>query len=140
MRSFLRNRSAVALALAISAAVNLESANIRGGTTVPVMTALIVKLDEAVNVGTAANGAGFTANVKEPVQVDGTTVIPANSSAAGILNKQSQTAGSLELNSVFVNGRMYRITTEPVAFNQTTNLRAGATMTFHLVLSVNIAK
>ena len=136
---FRQNWRAIILVLLVSTA-SVEGANPRGGITVPIMTSLTVKLDEPVNAKTAANGAGFTASIKDPVQVNGITVIPANASAGGLVNKASQASGELELNSVFVNGRMYRITTEPVPFNPKTNLRAGATMTFHLVLALNIAR
>ena len=137
---FRQNCCAIILVLLVSIAASVEGANPRGGITVPIMTSLTVKLDEPVNAKTAANGAGFTASIKDPVQVNGITVIPANASAGGLVNKASQASGELELNSVFVNGRMYRITTEPVPFNPNTNLRAGATMTFHLVLALNIAR
>jgi len=46
----------------------------------------------------------------------------------------------MQLNSVFVNGRLYRITTSPISLNQKSNLRAGSTMTFYLVLSLSIAR
>ena len=131
---------AVVLGLLVSLAASVEAANPRGGITVPIMTSLTVKLDEPVNAKTAANGAGFTASIKDPVQVNGITVIPANASAGGLVNKESQNSGELQLNSIFVNGRMYRITTEPLPFNPKTNLRSGATMTFHLVLALNIAR
>lgn len=125
----------------ILSAVSLSAANPHTGKiTVPVMTALTVKLDEAVSAKTAVNGSGFTASIKDPVQVDGVVVIPANSSAGGLVSKESGNSGQLELNSVFVNGRMYRITTEPVSFNQKTSLRAGSSVTFHLVLSLNIGR
>lgn len=141
MRLSRKGHFAIAVAALILFAGKAESANPRGGRiSVPVMTALTVKLDEAVNAKTAANGSGFTASIKDPVQVDGLIVIPANASAGGLVNKESQNAGELELNSVFVNGRMYRVTTEPVSFNQKTNLRAGSTVTFHLVLSLNLSR
>ena len=137
---FRKTCCAVALGLLVSVAASVEGANPRSGITVPIMTSLTVKLDEAVNAKSASNGAGFTASIKDPVQVGGITVIPANASAGGLVSKESQSTGELELNSVFVNGRMYRITTEPIPFNQKTNLRAGASMTFHLVLALNLAK
>ena len=141
MKAFRKGCSAIAIAALISIAASVEGANPHGGRiTVPVMTALTVKLDETVNAKTATNGAGFTASIKDPVEVDGMVVIPANASAGGLVNKESQSVGELELNSVFVNGRMYRVTTEPVSFNQKTNLRAGSTVTFHLVLSLNISR
>ena len=140
MRSFGKSCSAVFLAALICVVTPVRAANSRGvGLTVPVMTPLTVKLDEAVNAKTAANGSGFTATIKDPVQVDGVTVIPANASAGGLVNKESA-GGELVLNSVFVNGRMYRITTSPVSFNPKATLRAGTTVTFHLVLSLNVAR
>jgi hypothetical protein len=140
MRLLSKSCSAMTLAFLLSVASSVEGANPRGATTLPVMTPLTVKLDDAVNPRTAPNGSGFTASIKDPVQIDGVTVIPANASAAGLVNKESTSNGELELNSVFVNGRMYRVTTSPIPFNQRTNRHAGATMTFHLVLSLSIAR
>jgi hypothetical protein len=56
------------------------------------------------------------------------------------VSKESASGGEMQLNSVFVNGRMYRITTSPIRFHQKTSLRAGSTMTFYLVLSLDIAR
>ena len=120
-------------------ALSASAARDNGRMTVPVMTPLTVKLDQALSAKTAVNGEGFTATLKTPVQVDGITVIPANASAAGLVSKDGS-ANQMELNSVFVNGRSYRITTSPVAFNEKTSLRAGTTVTFYLVFSLNIAK
>lgn len=110
------------------------------GRSVPVMTAFTVKLDSAVNAKTAANGAPFTATFKDPVEVDGQIIIPAGASAGGLMDKESENNAQLELNSVFVNGRLYRVTTEPIAIGTKTPLRAGATLTFHLVLSLTLAR
>lgn len=115
-------------------------ANAGSGRSIPVMTALTVKLDQAFNARSAENGAVFTATLKEPVEVDGRVIIPAGASAGGVLDKESQNSAEMELNSVFVNGRMYRITTEPVTIGQKSALRAGATLTFHLMLSLNLAR
>jgi len=132
--------SAVIIVALMSIAVSGEGANPRvGKITVPVMTPFTVKLDQAVS-SKAVNGTGFTASIKDPIQADGVTVIPANSSAAGLVTKESQGTGQLELNSVFVNGRSYRITTAPIPFNQKANFRAGSTFTFYLVLSLNIGR
>jgi hypothetical protein len=140
MRFFRKGCSAITVVVLLSTAIGVEGANPHGSRiTVPVMTALTVKLDEAVNARTAANGAGFTASIKDPVQVDGMVVIPANASVGGLVNKESQ-GSELELNSVFVNGRSYRITTQPVSFTQKGSFRAGSTVTFYLVLSLNIAR
>lgn len=116
------------------------TAHAGGGRSVPVMTAFTVKLDQAVNAKAAANGAPFTATLKEPVEVDGQTIIPAGASAGGVMNKESQNSAELQLNSVFVNGRLYRITTEPVTIGQKALLHAGAAVTFHLTLSLNLAR
>jgi len=138
---FLRRGCFTIAAAALSVPFCLHAANPHGGkVTLPVMTAVTVKLDQAVNTKTIANGSAFTALIKDPVQVDGATVIPANSAAGGLVSSESAAKGELELNSIFVNGRMYRITTTPVPFNQKTNLHVGSTMTFYLVLSLNIAK
>jgi hypothetical protein len=104
------------------------------------MTALTVKLDQAVSVKAAVNGTSFTATLKDPVAVDGQTIIPAGASAGGVISKESQSSTQLELNSVFVNGRLYRITTEPVAIRQKTPLHAGSEVTFHLTLSLHLPR
>jgi hypothetical protein len=140
MRSFKPSCSAIVAFALISVAASAGGANPRGGKiTVPVMTALTVKLDQPVSAK-AANGTGFTASIKEPVQVGGVTVIPANSSAGGLVNKESAISSELQLNSVFVNGRMYRITTSPIPLSQRSNLRAGSMFTFYLVLSLNVSR
>lgn len=111
-----------------------------GRLSVPVMTPFTVALDQAVSQERAANGTPFTATLKQPVEVDGRIIIPAGASAGGIINKESQNNAQVELNSVFVNGRLYRITTEPVTISHKTALRTGATLTFRLMLSLNIMK
>jgi len=116
------------------------TASPRSGKSVPVMTALTVKLDQAMNARAAANGATFTATLKQPVEVDGQEIIPAGASAGGLMSKESPNNAQMELNSVFVNGRSYRITTESLPLGQKTALPAGATLTFHLMLSFSIAK
>jgi hypothetical protein len=111
-----------------------------GVRSVPVMTAFTVKLDQPVLAKTAADGAPFTATLKQPVEVDGQTIIPAGASAGGVMSKESPNTAHMELNSVFVNGRSYRITTEPVTIGQKASLPAGATLTFRLMLSLNLPK
>jgi len=141
MRLFRKSCSALAMVALLSFAIRVEGANPHGARiTAPVMTPLTVKLDQAVGAKTAANGTGFTALVKDPVQVDGVVVIPANSSAGGLVNKEPRGSSELQLNSVFVNGRLYRITTEPIPFGQKANFRAGSTFTFHLVLALSISR
>lgn len=140
MRLSWKRSSAIALVALVSISVGAAGADPRGGRiTVPVMTPLTVKLDEAVNIKTAETGGGFTATLARPVQVDGVTVIPAGASAAGLIDKEQQQC-SIELNSVFVNGRLYRVTTSPIAISQKTSLPPGSTFTFNLTLSVSIAK
>ncbi len=129
----------VALIAIISVSTGAAGADPRNsGITVPVMTPLTVKLGEPVNVKTAQEGGGFTATFARPVQVNGVTVIPAGASAAGLVHKEPQY--SIELNSIFVNGRSYRVTTSPVAINRKNSIPPGTTFTFDLTLSVNIAK
>lgn len=130
---------AIAFVLFMATAANVAGAGPRNArVTVPVMTRLSVKLDEAVNLKAANNGAGFTATFTQPVEVDGMTVIPAGASAAGLIDKEAQS--SLVLNSVFVNGRSYRVTTSPVAIGRKTSLAAGSAFTFNLTLSVSVAR
>lgn len=117
-----------------------SAANAGSAKSVPVMTAFTVKLDQAVSAKTVANGTPFTATLKQPVEVDGETIIPAGASAGGLMSKESANSTELELNSIFVNGRSYRITTEPVAISQKTTLAAGSTLTFHLMLSFRLAR
>jgi hypothetical protein len=139
MRFLRKSCLAIALVALISVTTGVARANPqRGGTTVPVMTPFTVKVEEAVNIKTVQDGGGFTATLTRPVQVDGITVIPAGSSAAGLVHKEPQY--SIELNSIFVNGRSYRVTTSPVAVNRKGLIPPGATFTFNLTLSVSIAK
>ena len=141
MRFLHKSCFVMAVAALISSGLSVEAANPRTGRiTLLVMTPITVKLEEAVNARTAANGTGFTASIKDAVQVDGEIVIPAKSLAAGLVSKELGGGAELELNSIFVNGRSYRITTSPIALSGKTNLRAGSTFTFHLVLSLNITK
>ena len=139
MRLFRKYCSAIALVVLISVAIETVKADPRyGRITVPVMTPFTVKLDDAVNLKKNENGGGFTATLTRPVQVDGVTVIPAGSSAAGLVNKEPQL--SIELNSVFVNGKLYRVVTSPIAISQKASVPPGSIFTFNLTLSVSIAK
>ncbi len=139
MRLFRKHCAAIALVALISITVGAAGADPRSGRiTVPVMTPFTVKLDDAVNTKSAEKGAGFTATLTRPVQVDGITVIAAGASAAGLINKDPQY--SIELNSIFVNGRLYRVTTSPIAINRKASVPPGSTFTFNLELSVSIAK
>jgi hypothetical protein len=102
------------------------------------MTPLTVKLEEPVSIKTAEKGGGFTATFTRPVEVNGVTVIPAGSSAAGLVHNEPEY--SIELNSVFVNGRSYRVTTSPVVINRKGSIPPGSAFTFNLTLSVSIAR
>jgi len=141
MRCLRKSGVALAFTALISPSISVEGANPRTGKiTVPVMTSLTVKLDQPLSAKAAGNAEGFTATIIEPVEVEGVTVIPVNSSAAGLVSKAAQGSGQIELNSVFVNRRSYRITTSPISFNQKASLRSGSIVTFHLVLSLNVAR
>lgn len=105
--------------------------------TIPVTTQLTVKLDQAVS---AKNAEGFTVTFVDPVRVDGMVVIPAGASGAGLVGRTSQNGLEVELNSVFVNGRSYRVTTLPITFKQKGTLRAGTKCTFDLMLSLNVVE
>ncbi len=126
-------------ALIVSISV-CSTATAAASKSVPVMTAFTVKLDQAVSAKTAANGAPFTATLKQPVEVEGQIVIPAGASAGGVMTKGAPGSAEMELNSIFVNGKSYRITTEPVTVGQKAPFPAGATVTFHLMLSFNLAR
>jgi hypothetical protein len=124
-----------------SAPVLMDGAHNRDSkVTIPATTPLTVKLDQVVSAKTAESGGGFTVTFSEPVRVDGTIVIPAGASGAGLVSRNSQNGTEIELNSVFVNGRSYRMTTSPITFNQKGTLRAGTKFTFDLMLSLNVVE
>lgn len=108
--------------------------------TVPVTTPLTVKLDQVVSAKTAENSGGFTVTFSEPVRVDGLIVIPAGATGAGLVSRNSQNGTEMELNSVFVHGRSYRVTTSPITFNPKGTLRAGTKFTFELMLSLSVVE
>jgi hypothetical protein len=124
-----------------AAAVSANGAHNRDSkVTVPATTPLTVKLDQVVSARTAESGGGFTVTFSEPVRVDGAVVIPAGAAGAGVVNRNAQNGASIELNSVFVSGRSYRVTTSPIPFNQKISLRAGTKLTFDLVLSLSVVE
>jgi hypothetical protein len=108
--------------------------------TIPATTPLAVKLDQVVSARTVKSGEGFTVTFSEPVRVDGTVVIPAGAAGAGFVSSNSQNGTEMELNSVFVNGRSYRVTTSPIPFNSKSTLRAGTKFTFDLMLSLKVVE
>ena len=109
-----------------------------GRITIPATTALTVKLDEAVSAKTAERGGGFTVTFAEPVQINGLIVIPAGATGAGLVSGVAQHSLQMELNSVFVNGRSYRVTTSPITLNPKISLPAGKKFTFDLMFSLNV--
>jgi hypothetical protein len=108
--------------------------------TIPVTTSLTVKLDQVVSAKTAGSDGGFTVTFSEPVTVDGVVVIPVGATGAGLVSRNAQNGAEMELNSVFVNGRSYRVTTLPITFNQKGTLRAGTRFTFDLLLSLSVVE
>ncbi len=131
----------IALNVAAKAAPPLTNGghNRDSKVTIPATTPLTVKLDQIVSAKIAESGGGFTVTFSEPVRVDGIIVIPAGATGAGLVSK-SQNGAEMELNSVFVNGRSYRVTTSPISFNQKGSLRAGTKFTFDLMLSLNVVE
>jgi hypothetical protein len=128
------------LNVAANPAAALIGANNRDGkVTIPATTSLTVKLDQVVSERTVKSGEGFTVTFSEPVRVSGLVVIPAGAAGAGFVNRNSRGA-AMELNSVFVNGRSYRVTTSPISFDPKSTLRAGSKFTFDLVLSLNVVE
>ena len=108
--------------------------------TIPATTPLTVRLDQVVSAKTAESGGGFTVTFSEPVRVAGIVVIPAGATGAGLVSRNPQNGTEMELNSVFVNGRSYRVTTSPITFNQKGSLRPGTKLTFDLMLSLNVVE
>jgi hypothetical protein len=115
------------------------ASNHGGKTTIPATTELKVKLDETVNAKTPGEAGGFTVTFIDPVRINGTIVIPAGATGAGLLSGGAQHCPQIELNSVFVNGRSYRISTSPIVLNTKIALPAGKKFTFDLIFSLNIA-
>jgi hypothetical protein len=108
--------------------------------TIPATTPLTVKLDQVVSAKTDESSGGFTVTFSEPVRVAGVVVIPAGASGAGLVSRNSQNGTEMEVNSVFLKGRSYRVTTSPITFNQKGSLRAGTKLTFDLMLSLNVVE
>jgi hypothetical protein len=108
--------------------------------TIPATTPLTVKLDQVISAKTAESGEGFTVTFIEPVKVDGFVVIPAGAAGAGLVSRNSQNDTEMELNSVFVRGKSYRMTTVPIIFNPKGTLRAGTKYTFDLMLSLKVVE
>lgn len=136
------NRTA-SLAVVFLACSGLQAAGggpTSGRVTIPATTPFTVKLDQAVSLKTTVSGESFTVTFNEPVQVDGVTVIPAGSSGAGVAHKDPQNSSQMEMNSVFINGRSYRVMTSPITFNHKDSFSAGTKLTFQLMFSLNVGK
>jgi len=84
--------------------------------TLPVGTIITVRMNNAISSKTANRGDRFTATVANPVQVNGQTVIPAGSTAEGVVadaRSRGRFKGSsllrLTLQSVTVSGTSYPV-------------------------------
>lgn len=88
---------------------------------VPAGTMLTVRLGQTLDSKTAATGATFSAQMANPVRINGATAIPEGSEVDGVV-RQATKAGkfkgaavlSLELTSLTVNGEKHDIQTEDV--------------------------
>jgi hypothetical protein len=107
--------------------------------TIPATTALTVKLDQVVSAN-MPEGRDFTVTFSEPVQIDGILIIPAGATGAGLVTADAQHSRQIELNSIFVNGRSYRVTTSPIMLNPKNPFPPGKKVTFDLMFSLNVAK
>jgi len=123
-----------------AAALTGGAHNRDGKVTIPATTTLTVKLDQVVSARTVKSSEGFTVTFSEPVKVDGMVVIPAGAAGAGLVSRNSQNNTEMELNSVFVHGKSYRVTTVPIIFNPKGSLRAGTKFTFDLMLSLKVVE
>jgi len=92
--------------------------------TVATGAALTVALGQELTTKDMPNGTPFTAQTKEPVVVDGTTVIPAGSTIHGVVTqseKAPRLGGSSHMTVSFAsielaNGESYAIQAQPVQF------------------------
>jgi hypothetical protein len=110
-----------------------------GRFTVPAKTALTVRLDQVVGLKLVEAGGGFSATLSRPVQVDGVTVLPAGSTAEGLVKEEAQYSPKLTLKVISLNGQSWRVKTSTVVFNQQISYPAGAELTFELQFPVQIA-
>ncbi|MGC2615499.1 MAG: hypothetical protein WA354_15810 [Terracidiphilus sp.] len=105
--------------------------------TIPPATPLTVQLDQVVSAK-MDEGRDFTVTFTEPVQVDGMLLIPAGATGAGLVTSDAQHSRQIELNSIFANGRSYRVTTSPIMLNPKAPYPAGKKLTFDLVLALRL--
>jgi hypothetical protein len=88
---------------------------------VPAGTVLRVRMGQTINVKHAASGQPFSGAVVDPIVVDGNTVIPAGSTAEGMVvraHKRGRFKGAsvlqLTLTGLNINGQHYRIETSSI--------------------------
>lgn len=106
--------------------------------TIPAITSMTVRLDEAVGMDLIASGGRFSATFSEAVQVNGVTVIPAGSTASGVVTKEAAYSPEIKLEAIRVNGQEIRLKTFPITFNQRISFPANSEMTFHLMFSTAV--
>jgi len=122
----LNKRTYIALAsvllFALVASAGIVWARHDDEVIVPTGTAIRVSLDHAISSATSQPGDSFEATVAQPVLVDGKTVIPAGSRAAGTLldaRESGRLTGraqlQLALSSVDVNGERYDVNTTSIS-------------------------
>jgi len=127
--------------LADQATQPLQPGKTSGGAqpvVVHAKTFLIIRLGGDVGLKTIKSGGNFSATVAEPVVVDGVTVIPAGSSAQGIVAKEGDYGPDVTLTSLTVNGKSYKISTGYVTFNQEVVFPARSEMKFEFVLPLKL--
>jgi hypothetical protein len=105
--------------------------------TIPATTPFTVQLDKVVSAK-MAEGQDFTVTFSEPVQINGMLIIPAGATGAGLVCGDTQHGHQIELNSIFVNGRSYRVTTSPIMLNPKTPFPAGKKLTFGLMFALSL--
>jgi len=106
-------------------------------TTIPATTIFTVQLDQVVSAN-MTKGRDFTVTFSEPVQINGVLVIPAGATGAGLVSGDAQHGHQIELNSIFVNGRSYRVTTSPIMLNPKTPFQTGKKLTFDLIFALSL--
>jgi hypothetical protein len=106
--------------------------------TIPAMTSMTVRLDQAVGMDLIASGGRFSATFSEAIQVNGVTVIPAGSTASGVVTKEAAYSPETKLEAISVNGQEIRLKTFPITFNQRISFPANSEMTFHLMFSTAV--
>ena len=115
-----RNQTYLALGLSVLLIFTLSIAAARknDSVTIPSGTAIHVRLDNALSTKVNRPGDEFAATVSEPLEVDGTTVIPQGARARGLIVEARESGRlkgkarmDLELTSIEVNGNSYAIQT-----------------------------